>query len=78
MWPKRLKMLLAIFEVGGGVLSFISPRRYALTWLRIWPFGPESLRRHARWHADNPNYSRLGAVLGIAFGIWLAFREYKD
>jgi hypothetical protein len=78
MWAKRLKMLLAIFEVGGGVLSFIAPRRHALTWLCIWPFGPESLRRHARWHADNPTYTRLGAVLGIAFGIWLALREFDD
>jgi hypothetical protein len=78
MWAKRLKMLLAIFEVGGGVLSLIAPQRYAQTWLRIWPLGPESLRRLSLWFADNPSYSRLGSVVGIAFGIWLAFREYEN
>ena len=71
---KRIKVLFGIFEIGSGVLAFIAPRMPAWFWL----FGPQSLRRISLWFADNPTYSRLGAIGGIGFGIWVALSQYRE
>lgn len=78
MWAKRIKLLLAMLEIGGGVLALIAPGRYARFWLQVWPFGPESLRKITLWFADNPNYTRLGSVVGI--GVWslVALRQFQE
>jgi hypothetical protein len=74
MWAKRIKVLFAAFEIGGGVLALIAPRRYA----RLWLFGPENLRQVILWFADNLNYSRFGAIVGIGFWAWVALRQLRE
>ncbi len=40
--------------------------------------GPENVRRIARFFADNPNYMRLLDLTQVGFGLWLAFRQYRE
>ena len=78
MWAKRLKLLLAMLEIGGRIFALIAPERYARFSLRVWPFGPRSLRKVTLWLADNPNYMRLAAVAGIGLWSWVALRQFQD
>ena len=48
---------------------------------RGWGCGPprpESMGRLARWVADNPLYMRLDGMVGIALGLWLTLRQYRE
>ena len=73
MWPRRLKETMALTTIGDGALSFVAPREHSL----LWEVGPEGIRKITRFFADNPNYMRLLGASQIAFGLWLAFRQYR-
>jgi hypothetical protein len=74
MWARRVKETFAILTIGDGMIELISPREHSL----LWEFGPDSFRNVARFFADNPNLMRLLGVLQVAFGLWLALRQYRD
>ena len=74
MWPRRLKETFAVVTVGDGIIAFLAPREHSL----LWEAGPESARKLARFFADNPNYMRLLGATQVAFGVWLAFRQYRE
>jgi len=44
----------------------------------LWEVGPEGVRNVARFFAENPNLMRLLGAAQIAFGVWLALRQYRD
>jgi hypothetical protein len=74
VWSKRLKETLAITTIGDGVIAFLAPRQHSL----LWASGPASARKIARFFADNPTYMRLLGLTQIGFGVWLAFRQYRE
>ncbi len=74
MWSARLKETVAITIIGDGVIELLAPRQHSL----LWVSGPESARKVARFFADNPNYMRLLGLAQIGFGVWLAFRQYRE
>ena len=73
MWSRRLKETMALKTIGDGALALVAPREHSL----LWEVGPEGIRRMTRFFADNPNYMRLLCAPQIAFGLWLAFRQYR-
>lgn len=73
MWRRRLKETVAVITIGDGAIELIAPRQHSL----LWEAGPESTRRLARFFADNPNYMRVLGATQIAFGVWLALRQYQ-
>ena len=73
MWSKRLKETFAIVTIGDGAVELLAPRRHSLLWADT---GSKAGRRVARFFADNPNYMRLLGAAQIAFGVWLALRQY--
>ncbi len=74
MWSRRLKETFAVVTVGDGVIAFLAPRAHSL----LWEVGPEVARKLARFFADNSKYMRLLGATQVAFGIWLAFRQYRE
>ena len=74
MWSRRLKETFAVITIGDGVVELVAPREHSLLWADI---GPESTRKLARFFADNPTYMRLLGVTQIAWGLWLAFEQYR-
>ena len=42
----------------------------------LWEFGPARVRKVARFFAENRNLMRLLGAAQVAFGIWLAQRQY--
>jgi hypothetical protein len=74
VWLKRLKETSAIITIGDGVIAFLAPRQHSL----LWATGPASARKVARFFADNPTYMRLLSLTQIGFGVWLAFRQYRE
>lgn len=74
MWTRRLKETLAIVTIGDGVMALLAPREHSL----LWDVGPESGRKLARFFAANPSYMRLLGAIQIAFGVWLAVRQYRE
>ena len=74
MWSRRLKETSAIVAIGDGVIEFLAPREHSL----LWEAGPYGVRKMARFCADNPNYMRLLGLVQIGFGVWLAFRRYRE
>jgi len=42
----------------------------------LWEFGPARVRKVARFFAENPILMRLLGAAQVAFGIWLAQRQY--
>jgi hypothetical protein len=70
-WTRRMKEILAI---GDGAIEVVSPREHSL----LWEVGPEGARKVARFFAENPNYMRLIGAAQIAFGLWLALRQYRE
>ena len=72
MWARRLKETFAILTVGDGIIELIFPTDHSL----LWEFGPARVRRVARFFAENPNLMRLLGAAQVAFGIWLAKRQY--
>ena len=75
MWSNRLKETFAVVTIGDGVVALLAPRQHSLLWGDV---GPESARKIARFFADNPNYMRLLGLTQIAFGVWLAFEQYRE
>jgi hypothetical protein len=73
-WARRMKETLAIVTVGDGAIELVSPKEHSL----LWEVGPESTRKVARFFAENPNYMRLIGAAQIAFGFWLALRQYRE
>jgi hypothetical protein len=72
MWARRIKETFAIIAIGDGAIALLAPREHSL----LWDAGPESARRIARFFAENPNYMRLLGAAQIAYGVWLALRQY--
>ncbi len=73
-WARRMKETVAIIAIGDGAIELISPREHSL----LWETGPESIRKLARFSAENPEYMRLIGAAQIAFGLWLALRQYRE
>ena len=73
-WARRLKETFAIVAIGDGAIELISPREHSL----LWEVGPECVRKLARFSAENPTYMRLLGAAQIAFGLWLALRQYRE
>ncbi len=73
MWRKRILETFAIVTIGDGAIEVISPREHS----QLWETGPESVRRIARHFADNPGHMRLLGAAQVAFGVWLALRQYR-
>jgi uncharacterized protein YjeT (DUF2065 family) len=63
MWDKRIMRLLTILYIVEGVVALLAP---------------ESMSRFTRWFVDNPRYMRLGGIVAIALGIWLALSQYQE
>ena len=63
MWDKRIMRLLAIVYLVEGAVALLAPER---------------MSRFTRWFVDNPRYMRLGGIVAIALGIWLALRQYQE
>ena len=74
MSARRLKETLAVITIGDGAVELLAPREHSL----LWEVGPEGTRKVARFFADNPSYLRLLGAAQIAFGVWLAFRQYRE
>jgi hypothetical protein len=64
----------AIVAIGDGAIELLAPREHSL----LWEVGPESTRKVARFFAENPGYMRLLGATQIAFGVWLALRQYRE
>ncbi len=73
-WARRLKETFAIIAIGDGAIELVSPREHSL----LWDVGPEATRKIARFFAENPHYMRLLGAAQIAFGLWLALRQYRE
>lgn len=63
-----------MITIGDGAIELLAPREHSL----LWEVGPEGARKVARFFADDPNYMRLLGAAQIAFGVWLAFRQYRE
>ena len=72
-WARRAIETFAIVAIGDGVVELISPREHSL----LWEVGPEGARKTARFFAENPNLMRLLGAGQVAFGLWLALRQYR-
>jgi hypothetical protein len=73
-WGRRMKETFAIVAIGDGAIELLSPREHSL----LWEVGPEGTRAVARFFAENPAYMRLLGAAQVAFGLWLALRQYRD
>jgi hypothetical protein len=73
-WRRRAMETFAIVAIGDGAIELLSAREHSL----LWEVGPESTRKVARFFAENPNYMRLLGATQIAFGVWLALRQYHE
>jgi hypothetical protein len=73
-WARRMKEMFAIITVGDGAIELVSPREHSL----LWEIGPGKTRKVARFFAEHPNYMRLLGAAQIAFGLWLALRQYRE
>ena len=73
-WARRAKETFAILAIGDGAIELVSPKEHSL----LWEVGPEGARKVARFFAENPNYMRLIGAAQIAFGLWLALRQYRQ
>ena len=73
-WGRRIKETFAIITIGDGAIELLAPKEHSL----LWELGPESTRKVARFFAENPIYMRILGASQIAFGLWLALRQYRD
>ena len=73
-WARRATETFATLTIGDAVIELVSPRRHSL----LWETGPEWSRRVARFFAENPNLMRLLGGAQLAFGLWLALRQYRE
>ena len=70
VWARRLKETFAILTVGDGIIEVIFSTEHSL----LWKFGPARVRKVARFF--DRNLMRLLGAAQVAFGIWLAQRQY--
>jgi hypothetical protein len=63
MWDKWVVRVLAGVYIVGGVVTLLAP---------------ETMGKFTRWIGNQPRYMRLDAIAGIALGIVLAIREYRE
>ena len=66
MSDRRIMKFLAFVYVVEAVVALLAP---------------ESMIKATRWFADlldNPRNMRLGGIIPLALGIWLALRKYQD
>ena len=73
MWKRRLLETFAVVTIGDGAIELIAPRRHSL----LWDAGPQSARKVAHFFAEHPNHMRLLGAAQVAFGVWLALRQYE-
>ena len=73
-WSRRLLETFAVVTIGDGIIELVSPREHSL----LWEVGPEGARKTARFFAENPNLMRLLGASQVAFGLWLALRQYRE
>jgi hypothetical protein len=73
-WTRRLLETFAVVTIGDGIIELVSPREHSL----LWEAGPEGARKTARFFAENPNVMRLLGASQVAFGLWLALRQYRE
>ena len=73
-WARRAAETFAILTIGDAAIEILFPRRHSL----LWETGPEPGRRLARFFARNPNLMRLLGGTQLAFGLWLALRQYRE
>ncbi len=73
MGPQE-KETFVIVTIGDRAIELVSPREHSL----LWEVGPDGVRRLARLSAENPIYMRLLGAAQIAFGLWLALRQYRE
>jgi hypothetical protein len=73
-WTRRLLETFAVVTLGDGIIALVSPREHS----RLWEVGPEGARKTARFFAKNPNIMRLLGASQVAFGLWLALRQYRE
>ena len=71
---RRIKETFAIITIGDGAIELISPREHSL----LWEVGPQSTRKISRFFVENPHYMRLLGAAQMAFGLWLALRQYRE
>lgn len=72
-WARRAAETFATLTIGDAVIELVSPRDHSL----LWETGPERVRKVARFFAENPNLMRLLGAAQLAFGLWLALRQYR-
>lgn len=73
-WARRVKETIAVLAIGDGAIEVLAPREHS----RLWVVGPQGVRKVARFFAEKPGYMRLLGATQIAFGVWLALRQYRD
>ena len=73
-WARRAAETFAVLTIGDAVIELVSPREHSL----LWETGPEGSRRLARFFAENPGLMRLLGASQLAFGLWLALRQYRE
>ena len=73
-WARRAAETFAVLTIGDAVIELVSPREHSL----LWETGPEGGRRLARFFAENPSLMRLLGASQLAFGLWLALRQYRE
>ena len=72
-WRRRAAETFAVLAIGDAVIELVAPREHSL----LWETGPEGSRRVARFFAQNPNLMRLLGAAQLAFGLWVALRQYR-
>ena len=66
MLDKRIMRFLAFVYIVEAVVAFLAPK---------------PMIKATRWFADlldNPRNMRLGGIIPLALGIWLALRQYQE
>lgn len=64
----RLRNVAAMIAIGDGVLALLNPRGHNL----LWPADVPGHRRAMDWFVERSGLTRVGAILEIRLGIWLA------
>jgi hypothetical protein len=72
MMARRIKEAIGIVIAGDGVIALAAPGPHS----KLWQFGPEPYQRFMQAFIDRPQMTRLSAVGQVAFGLWLASRQW--
>jgi hypothetical protein len=71
MLARRLLETAAMTIIGDSMLCVISPRRH----VSLWMDGPKWWRRSFQPFVRHPDLTRALGVIGVGFGLWLAWRQ---